>query len=350
MTADLPLVTIMITTKDRPAELERTLRELRRQDYPAVELLVIDDGSRESLESLVRGQWPEAAFVRHATAAGQAARRSEGFELARGRYILQLDDDSAPVDPDALRRAVTHMESRAQAGALAFRIFNGSQMPKVLPPQQTRLVCSFVGCGVLLRAEAVRTVGGYVPFFGNEWEEEEFGLRLLRAGWAIDFFPEVLIHHRVSPQNRRAARTWMRGFRNKLWAMVMHYPGRRLLVEPAWVLALAAWDAIRLLRPHYFLLGIVQFFAGLPRALRLRQPMSDLTMRRYDALRFRQVKTLEEFVNPSPLTAVEFWRWFLMHWRKRPRPRSFWDRRPGDVGKSEIVSFAHEFMDSNRRS
>lgn len=349
MSDGLPLVTIMISTRDRPAELERTLRELRRQDYPALELLVIDDGSSESLEPIVRRHWPEARLIRYHAPAGQAARRSEGFRLAQGRYILHLDDDSAPVEPDAVSRAVSHMESHPKAGAVALRIFNGNDLPAAPPPQTPRLVTSFVGCGALLRTEAARAAGGYRPFFGNEWEEQELSLRLLRAGWAIYFFPEVLIHHRVSPQNRRTARTWMRGFRNKLWAMVIHYPAPRLFVESAWVLALAAWDAVRLLRPHYFLLGIGQFIAGLPRAIRLREPMSNVALRRYDALRFRDVRTWEEFENPAPVSLSELWRWFRTRWRNRPRQRSFWDRRPGDVGASEIVSFAHEFLERRDR-
>lgn len=349
MSRELPLVTIMISTKDRPVELERTLRELRRQDYPALELLVIDDGSAESLEPIVRRHWPEARVVHCHPPAGQAARRSEGFRLAQGRYILHLDDDSAPVEPDAVSRAVSYMESHPEAGAIALRIFNGNDLPAALPPQTPRLVTSFVGCGALLRTEAACAAGGYLSFFGNEWEEQEFSLRLLRAGLAIYFFPGVLIHHRVSPQNRRTARTWMRGFRNKLWAMVIHYPASRLFVEPAWVLAVAACDAVRLLRPHYFLLGIGQFVAGLPRALRLRRPMPELIMRRYDALRFRDVRTWEEFENPATVTFAELWRWFRTRWRRRPRQRSFWDRRPGDVGTSEIVSFAHEFLERRDR-
>lgn len=350
MSSDLPLVTIMISTKDRPEELERTLRELQRQDYPRLELLVIDDGSTESQEPVVKRNWPGARFIRHATAAGQSLRRSEGFELAQGRYILQLDDDSAPVDRDALRRAVAFSEAHPEAGVIAFRIFNGSHLPAGLPPQPARLVASFVGCGALLRAAAARAAGGYLAFFGNEWEEEEFSLRLLRAGWAIYFLPDVLIHHRVSPQNRRTARTWMRGFRNKVWAMVAHYPTGRLFVECAWVLALAAWDALRLLRPFHFFLGIGQIVVFLPRALRLRRPISDRAMRRYDALRFRDVRNREEYENPAPVTASELWRWFRTRWRNRPRRRSFWDRRPGDVGASDLVSFEHEYLEQGTRS
>ena len=343
MNTEFPLVAVLISSKDRPDELARTLRELRRQDYPALELVVIDDGSKESLEPVVRRVWPQARFLRHMRAAGQSQRRSEGFHLSQGRYVLQLDDDSAPVAADAVRRAVRCCEADPSIAVVSFRIFNGAEPPATLPPAAPRFVSSFVGCGALIRAEAVCQVGGYRPLFGNEWEEEELSLRLLKAGWLLWFAPDILIHHRLSPLNRRTARTWMRGFRNKLWSMVMHYPLRRVLLEGAWVIALAAWDAVRLLRPHYYLLGIIQFFWGLPRALRLRDPMSTPALRRYDALRFREVVSREELEAPAPVSAGELWRWFLARWRNRPRQRSFWDRRPGDIGTSDTVRFAHEF-------
>jgi len=49
MASDRPLITVLIATKDRPDDLRRTLCDLRRQDYPSVEMIVIDDGSADRL-------------------------------------------------------------------------------------------------------------------------------------------------------------------------------------------------------------------------------------------------------------------------------------------------------------
>ena len=95
------LVSVLIATKDRPDDLRRTLHELHRQDYRHLEMIVIDDGSAATLEPIVREEWPQAVYVRHAESAGQCQRRSEGFQVAKGEYILQLDDDSSPVAREA---------------------------------------------------------------------------------------------------------------------------------------------------------------------------------------------------------------------------------------------------------
>lgn len=337
-----PVVTVLIATKDRPDDLRRTLGLLRAQTWPAVELIVIDDASAASLEPIVRERWPDAVYVRKAESAGQCRRRSEGFRMAAGKYILQLDDDSCPVQPGALDSAVQFMEADSEIGILSFYIFNGPELTGKLPEAEPRYHQSFVGCGALLRTEAVREIGGYQDFFGNEWEEEELSLRMMKAGWAIYFFPSIVVHHHVSPRNRKQARTWSRGFRNKLWSLIMHLPARRLPLEMSWVLAIGFYDSIRLLRFGAYLQGVGQFLKGIPKVARMRRAMPDIVLRRYDALRFQSIRTKEEYRNPPAFASGDVWNW-LRSWWRRPRQRSFWDRRPGDTGESPTVKFAHEF-------
>jgi glycosyltransferase involved in cell wall biosynthesis len=336
-------VSILIATRDRHADLTGTLSCLQGCRPVIQELVVIDDGSVERVEFSVHRQWADAAVIRHEKSAGQCQRRSEGFTACRGRYILQLDDDSAPVNPEMLNRAVQVLANRPEIGLVAFHVFNGKDLPGGIQGHgPSRYTASFVGCGALIRRDAVLQIGGYTAFFGNEWEEEELSLRLMKTGWGLWYDPSLIIHHRVSPRNRRSDRTWMRGFRNKLWSLVMHFPLHRVLTDGAWVLAVACWDAFRMLRFRWLAIGLWQFAAGLPRVLALRAPMSATVMARYDALRFRLISTREEFDSPSGVSVADIWQWFTTQWWNRARQRSFWDRRAGDTGTSPTVGFAHE--------
>jgi hypothetical protein len=219
-------------------------------------------------------------------------------------------------------------------------------LPEDYSRPDARFASNFVGCGALFRTAAVRQVGGYQAFFQGEWEESEYSLRMFKAGWSIRFFPDVLIHHRVSPLQRRSARSWTRAFRNKLWAMVIHYPSRRLIAEGSWTLGLAACDAVRLFRAPQFFTGVGQFLSGLPRAVRMRQPMSRETLNLYDALRFKRILTEEQLRSSPSCSLAEFCRHYRNIWLNRPRQRSFWDRRSGDVGSGDTVIFAHELAET----
>jgi GT2 family glycosyltransferase len=306
-------------------------------------MIVVDDASEPSLEFVVREAWPEAIFVRRKVNVGQCECRTEAFGLADGDYVLQIDDDSHLTQPGDLEQLVAMMNANPHVGMVALRIFNGDSLPsEPLPEQKSRYTFSFVGCGVLFRKQTLDDISGYLPFLQNEWEEEELSLRILKYGWASYYWPDVLVHHRLSPQNRRTSRTWMRGFRNKLWAIVMHFPLRRLPLEMTWVLAIASFDAIRLFRIRPFAQGVIEFFKGLPRAWRLRSPMSNLVLRRYDALRFGTLQTDQEYADPPKLGLDDVRGWFRA-WLNRPRQRSVWDRRSGDVGQSPTVKYAHEY-------
>lgn len=335
-------MSVLIATKDRPTDLEITLNLLRAQDYPNLEVIVIDDGSSSPLEMMVHGIWPQARYIRHKESIGQCVRRSEGFEIARGSFILQLDDDACPAQRDSISRAVLLAESKSRVAAIAFQIFNGDILPEILPAGDARYTHSFVGCGVLFRTASLREIGGYCSFFGNEWEEEELSLRIFKAGWAIYFLPCVVVHHRLSICNRVTDRTWMRGLRNKLWALVMHLPAPRVVIEIGWVIFVGTLDAVRLMRFKRLGQALVGFVSGLPRALHMRQPLSRVALRRLDAARLLLALTDENYDAPPRMGFSNLKRWFSA-WRRRPRQRSFWDRRRGDIGECETVSFAHEY-------
>jgi len=164
-----PLVTIMIATKDRREPLRLTLREMRKQIYPAIEMLVIDDGSEQSINSLVQDIWPEARVIRHESSAGQCARRNEGFSLAKGEYILQLDDDCSFTSFGHLQYAVDLLQASSGVGALSFYIVNSAVLPEVIDSSELKSGCaaSFVGAAVMFRKAALSQTSGYRTFF---WE------------------------------------------------------------------------------------------------------------------------------------------------------------------------------------
>jgi len=270
-----PLVTALIVTRNRPDELRLTLRRLQEQDYEPIELIVVDDNSDQPLAGIVAQEWPTGKALRNDKNLGPSESRSLGMGLARGLYILSLDDDSCLTDPQDLKRAVLRMTAGPQIGALAFLIHNGP-----LPPEsaehagQECLLHTFIACGAMIRAEVVRSLGGYHNFYGYYGEENEYALRMIANGWSVTYFPSVVVHHRVSPLGRPQGRMWALSLRNNIWTIALHLPARRVPVEICWKLAVGLWDATRLLRIHWLGWACGSAAAGLPRILKLRKPIS----------------------------------------------------------------------------
>lgn len=91
-----PLFSIVVTTHHRAAILERALRSLLAQSFGDFEIvLVADEGSAPTKEVAGRLLRESDVFLCLPGAKGPAESRNAGVQLARGRYILFLDDDDS---------------------------------------------------------------------------------------------------------------------------------------------------------------------------------------------------------------------------------------------------------------
>jgi glycosyltransferase involved in cell wall biosynthesis len=92
-------VTVIIPTYNRAGRIESTISSVLDQDYGKVEIIVVDDGSTDSTESIVRGLADKSADsnkqIRYVKQPNQGAcvARNHGMMLATGRYIMFLDSD-----------------------------------------------------------------------------------------------------------------------------------------------------------------------------------------------------------------------------------------------------------------
>jgi glycosyltransferase involved in cell wall biosynthesis len=90
--ADVPLVSVVLTTRDRPMFLDLALEYFRRQTYPHRELIVVDDGEHYPAERDAVAQ-RGGRLVRLESPAPLGTKLNEGLELARGTWCAKWDDD-----------------------------------------------------------------------------------------------------------------------------------------------------------------------------------------------------------------------------------------------------------------
>lgn len=85
-----PLLSIIVTTYNRPQLLQRAVESALEQTVEDLEVIVIDDGSPE-LANLP--EHPRLRMIRLAVNGGVAAARNVGARAAHGKWIAHLDDD-----------------------------------------------------------------------------------------------------------------------------------------------------------------------------------------------------------------------------------------------------------------
>jgi GT2 family glycosyltransferase/glycosyltransferase involved in cell wall biosynthesis len=110
-----PKVTVVIPTLDRPALLAPTLACLLRQTLDELEVIVVDDGSKDALGVRAAAQAfaPMVRYMRIGNA-GEAGAVNRGIAAARGEYVNFLSDDDAYA-PELLAEAVRVLDANADA-------------------------------------------------------------------------------------------------------------------------------------------------------------------------------------------------------------------------------------------
>jgi glycosyltransferase involved in cell wall biosynthesis len=109
-------ISVVVPTRDRPDSLRRCLAALSAQDAKSLDVVVVDDGSRNraALEAAL-GEAPEARCL-HTPARGPAAARNLGAVATEGEVICFTDDDCEPEPAWAARLGAAARESGVAAG------------------------------------------------------------------------------------------------------------------------------------------------------------------------------------------------------------------------------------------
>ena len=111
------LVSTVIPVFNRPARLREAVDSVLGQTYPAIEVIVIDDGSDDATPEVARAlaeAHPERVRLLIQPNAGPGAARGRGVQAARGEFVQFLDSDDVYL-PGKTARLVEAL--RADPGA-----------------------------------------------------------------------------------------------------------------------------------------------------------------------------------------------------------------------------------------
>jgi GT2 family glycosyltransferase len=206
-----------------------------RLDGLDAEVIVIDNASTDESVEMVSSSFPKTHIIANSENLGFAAANNQGFDQARGRYVLLLNSDTV-VHGDVLAQSVAYLEKNPDVGMMGCKVLNGDgstqltcsrfpTFPNLLlqtlganrlrgpifgryqmldwARDDERPVEVISGCYLMVRAEVIEEIGYLDEAFFCYGEETDWCRRCHDAGWRLMFAPVGTITHFGSGSTRQ---------------------------------------------------------------------------------------------------------------------------------------------------
>ena len=199
--SDLPRVSVVIPCYDHGELLGEAIDSVRAQDYPDIEIMVVNDGSTDLRTLSVLAALENDVTLIEQPNRGLAAARNRGIRDATGKYILPLDADDR-IGPGFIQKAVAAMDKDQDVGIVygQTELF-GSKTGSWLKPDYSMPEMLFenmiVATALYLKSDW-ESVGGYRPEMVHAWEDWDFWLALITMGRKVVRLEDVTFYYRIS--------------------------------------------------------------------------------------------------------------------------------------------------------
>lgn len=231
----LSLVSVGLVTWNSAAKLPTTLEALAQQRFPNLELLVVDNASKDDSVAYVQARFPQSSIIRNGENRGYCGGHNQAIQATRGAYYLALNPD-AVLRPDYISTLVEALEIHPECGSAAGKLLQSDVNSDAPVIDSTGLFIdrkrrqylrghSEVDLGLYDQPGEVFGVDGAAPLyrrtmlaqikFGDQYFDESFfankedvdlAWRAQIAGWRCWYTPAaVALHPRSFRPGRRTS-------------------------------------------------------------------------------------------------------------------------------------------------
>lgn len=204
------MVSIIVPTYNRADYIGRAVQSILGQTYGSYEIIIVDDGSTDHTQSVVRKleeKEKRIRYIRSEQNQGAAYARNIGMQKAKYDYIAFLDSDDEWL-PDKLELQMKKMLDSSEETGLIFCRMSGvsrdGQNRFVYPDQSIEkdilegkifsrlLKANVIGTpSILVRRKCMEEVGGFKESL-ECLEDWEWVLRIAKH-WLVGFVDEILV-------------------------------------------------------------------------------------------------------------------------------------------------------------
>jgi glycosyltransferase involved in cell wall biosynthesis len=196
-----PKISVIIPVYNRERYLAEAIESVFAQTYPAIELIIIDDGSTDRSAEIAH-RYPVS--YHYQPNGGIGAARNAGIELATGKFIAFLDSDDIWV-PDKLAKQMAAFESDPQLEAV-FGYARQFYSPEVDESFRARILCpeqpiaAYLATAMLIERAALLRVGWFDPQLKITTDVDWY-IRAKERQLRQIMLPDVVFHRRIHKTN-----------------------------------------------------------------------------------------------------------------------------------------------------
>ena len=247
-----PKVFIIVLNWNRREDTIECVNSIRKINYPRYEIVIVDNGSTDGSEKILRSAFPDIKLIQNNENLGFAEGNNVGIRYALGNgadYVVILNNDTA-VDEGFITELVNAAESDRSIGIVSSKIYfydrpdvlwyagavldlktgksvhigyNEKDAGQYNTMRKTDRAC---GCSMMVSRRACEAVGLMDASYFCYGEEADWSLRVREAGYKVVFVPGSKVWHKISSATGGAGTGYYLYYsvRNHLHLVKTHLP------------------------------------------------------------------------------------------------------------------------------
>jgi glycosyltransferase involved in cell wall biosynthesis len=201
-----PKISVVVCTFNGSKTISKNLEALSKLQYPNYEAIVVNDGSNDITEAVVREYVSKYGFRLITTEnRGLSNARNTGLESATGEIVAYIDDDAYP-DPQWLTYLANEFKRTNHVGIGGPNITAENDGPIAdcvsnSPGNPVHVLISdtdaehIAGCNMAFRRSVLKEIGGFDPQFKIAGDDVDVCWTLQKRGHTLGFSPSAMVWH-----------------------------------------------------------------------------------------------------------------------------------------------------------
>ena len=216
-----PLISVITINYNGLVHTMGFLKSFQKVSYPNVEIIVVDNASKESPDSILE-KYPDTVLIKSPVNEGFAGGNNRGMEVAKGEFFFLINNDTE-VAPDLLESLLERTEKSENVGLVCPKILYHEE-PDIIQYagfsainpitgrgrgkgylekdegqyQVAEITQLAHGAGMFIPKKVVKEIGLMAELYFLYYEEMDYCERIKQAGYDIWYEPKSYILHKES--------------------------------------------------------------------------------------------------------------------------------------------------------